>query len=116
MTECKQLDLALPRVKGRQVKVDFGGGDVSSDGGLIAIREVDRQMKLTERVARLLRDPRMSGKVEHKVVRMLRQRVYGICAGWEDLNDAEELRHDPLLQTLTGPRPFSSQRLNSLPA
>jgi len=102
MTECKQLDLALPRVKGRQVRVDFGGGDVSSDGGLIAIREVDRKMKLTERVARLLRDPRMSGKVEHKVVRMLRQRVYGICAGWEDLNDAEELRHDPLLQTLAG--------------
>ena len=88
MTECKQLKLALPRVKGRQVRVDFGGGDVSSDGGLVAIREVDRKMKLTERVARLLRDPR--------------QRVYGMCAGWEDLNDAEALRHDPLLQTLTG--------------
>lgn len=107
----KQLGLALPRVKGRAVRVDFDGGEVSSDGGLLAVREADRRLGLTERVARLMRDVRRGPGVDHRVLTMLRQRVYGLCAGWEDLNDAQVLRHDRLLQTLAG----SDEALASAP-
>ena len=102
MTKGKQLKLQLTRVKGRRVRVDFKGGEVTSDAGLLLIREVDRQLGLTERAARQLVDNRQKGKVRHEVLGMLRQRVYGLVAGYEDLNDFDTLRHDPLLQTVTG--------------
>ena len=102
MTECKQQELALPRVKGRDVKVDFEGGAVSSDGGLWAVREVDRKLGLTAAVARLMRDRRCCDRIDHRALSMLRQRVYGLCAGWEDLNDAGHLREDILLQSVVG--------------
>ena len=102
MTKGKQLKLQLTRVKGRRVRVDFKGGEVTSDAGLLLIREVDRQLGLTERAARQLVDKRQKGKVRHEVLGMLRQRVYGLVAGYEDLNDFDTLRHDPLLQTVTG--------------
>ena len=96
MTKGKQLKLQLTRVKGRRVRVDFKGGEVTSDAGLLLIREVDRQLGLTERAARQLVDKRQKGKVRHEVLGMLRQRVYGLVAGYEDLNDFDTLRHDPL--------------------
>lgn len=84
--------------KGRQVEADFTGGQVSSDGGLLLAREVDRKLGLIGRVARRLSDERQSGKVVHEAETMLRQRVMGLIAGWEDLNDAQTLRHDPVHQ------------------
>ncbi len=69
------------------MRVDFKGGEVTSDAGLLLIREVDRQLGLTERAARQLVDKRQKGKVRHEVLGMLRQRVYGLVAGYEDLND-----------------------------
>ena len=102
MTKGKQLKLQLTRVKGRRVRVDLKGGEVTSDAGLLLIREVDRQLGLTERAARQLVDKRQKGKVRHEVLGMLRQRVYGLVAGYEDLNDFDTLRQDPLLQTVTG--------------
>ncbi len=78
MTKGKQLKLQLTRVKGRRVRVDFKGGEVTSDAGLLLIREVDRQLGLTERAARQLVDKRQKGKVRHEVLGMLRQRVYGL--------------------------------------
>ena len=102
MTNSKQLELQLTRVKGRRVQVDFKGGEVTSDAGLLLIREVDRRLGLTERAARRLVDKRQKCKVRHEVLGMLRQRVYGLVAGYEDLNDFDTLRHDPLWQTVTG--------------
>ena len=102
MTKGKQLELQLTRVKGRRVRVDFKGGSVTSDAGLLLIREVDRRLGLTEQAARQLVDKRQKGKVRHEVLAMLRQRVYGLVAGYEDLNDFDTLRHDPLWQTATG--------------
>ena len=79
MTKSKQLELQLTRVKGRRVRVDFKGGEVTSDAGLLLIREVDRQLGLTERAARQLVDKRQKGKVRHEV-------CWGCCGsaftGW----------------------------------
>ena len=81
---------------------DFKGGEVTSDAGLLLIREVDRRLGLTEQAARQLVDKRQKGKVRHEMLAMIRQRVYGLVAGYEDLNDFDTLRRDPLLQTVTG--------------
>ena len=83
-------------------RVDFKGGEVTSDAGLLLIREVDRRLGLTEQAARQLVDKRQKGKVRHEMLAMIRQRVYGLVAGYEDLNDFDTLRRDPLLQTVTG--------------
>lgn len=94
--------LSFSSTKGRQVEADFTGGQVSSDGGLLLAREVDRKLDLIGRVARRLSDERQGGKVVHATETMLRQRVMGLIAGWEDLNDAQTLRTDPVHQVAAG--------------
>lgn len=89
----------FPRVRGREVQWDFTGGDVSSDGGSLLIAAMDRQLGLTREAAKLIPDVRQSGKVVHSMRDMIRQRVYGLALGYEDLNDHNELRHDPGFQT-----------------
>ena len=84
------------------MEADFTGGQVSSDGGLLLVREVDRKLALIRRVARRLSDERQGGKVVHANETMLRQRVMGLIAGWEDLNDAQTLRTDPVHQVAAG--------------
>lgn len=103
--------LVFSRTKGRQVGVDFTGGQVSSDGGLVLVREVDRRLGLIDAVARRLTDPRDSGKVVHEHRTMLRQRVMAMIAGFEDLNDAATLRTDPVHQVAAG----SDEALASAP-
>src|SRR5580704_17530581 len=80
----------------------FDGGEVSSDGGLILMREADRRLGLIKSVAARMGDKRQRGKVRHEAARLLRQRVMALCAGWEDLNDAEELAQDPVHQLVSG--------------
>ncbi len=94
--------LSFSSTKGRQVEADFTGGQVSSDGGLLLAREVDRKLDLIRRVAGRLSDERQGGKVVHANETMLRQRVMGLIAGWEDLNDAQTLRTDPVHQVAAG--------------
>ena len=94
--------LSFSSTKGRQVEADFTGGQVSSDGGLLLAREVDRKLDLIGRLARRLSDERQGGKVVHANETMLRQRVMGLIAGWEDLNDAQTLRTDPVHQVAAG--------------
>lgn len=94
--------IRFTRSKHRRVIADFNGGEVSSDGGLLLLREVDRRIGLTRRAAKVLDDPRQRGKVTHDARTMLRQRVYGLCSGWEDLNDAQTLRHDSIHQIAAG--------------
>jgi len=88
--------------KRRQMEGRFDGGEVSSDGGLILMREVDRRLGLIKSVARRLGDTRQKGKVRHDVATLVRQRVMALCTGWEDLNDSEELGHDPMHQLASG--------------
>lgn len=96
-----QKEFRFTRAKGRKVKADFEGGDVSSDGGLLLIREVDKVLGLTAEAAKALNDPRQRGKVKHPLQSMLKQRIYGLCAGYEDLNDFETLRDDTLFQMIS---------------
>ena len=102
MRKIQGKQLTFSSTKGRQVEADFTGGQVSSDGGLLLVREVDRKLALIRRVARRLSDERQGGKVVHANETMLRQRVMGLIAGWEDLNDAQTLRTDPVHQVAAG--------------
>lgn len=111
MTDCKSIQLEFASCQGRKVQADFEGGEVSSDGGLLLLREVERRHKLIKRAARLLPDKRQAGKVRHTTEQMLSQRVMALAQGYEDLNDHHDLRHDPLLQTAVQ----SSRELASAP-
>ena len=99
MTECNHEAFAFSNCRKRQVRGNFAGGSISSNGGALLLREVDRRMRLTERVARALGDRRQRGKVRHEVVTMVRQRVHAVALGYEDLNDHDALRDDPVVQT-----------------
>lgn len=102
MNKNKRKGLSFTRSKGRRVEADFKGGEVSSDGGLLLLREVDRRLGLTKQVSAVLDDSRQSGKVAHDAASLLRQRVFALCAGWEDLNDAQALRFDSIHQVAAG--------------
>ena len=99
MTNCTSSSLAFPACRKRRVAADFSGGDITSNGGVLLLRQVDRLSGLTASVARRLIDVRQRGKVEHRFVAMLRQRVFGLALGYEDVNDHTALRHDLALQT-----------------
>ncbi len=101
MTDCTQTEWAFPTVKSRKVTADFGGGDITSSAGALLLRQADRKIGLTREAARLVPDERCSGKTEHTIEAMLRQRIYAIACGEEDLNDHHQLRNDPALQTAT---------------
>lgn len=75
------------------------GWDISGDGGLLLLRELDRRLGLVNRVAAVLSDRRDPDKIEHTVADMIRQRVFALCQGYEDLNDHGRLRKDLLMQT-----------------
>ena len=99
MTICNRDQISFPGCKGRRVEADFSGGDVTSDAGVLLLRQADRRLGLTAAVARVLADPRRQASCEHTLLSMLRQRVYGIAAGYEDLNDHDQLRGDSAIQT-----------------
>jgi hypothetical protein len=86
----------------RDVVAEFNGGRISSDGGVVLLWEVDRRRRLVERFAECFEDSREAGQVEHSVEDLLRQRLYGLALGYEDLNDHEELRTDALLAAAVG--------------
>ncbi len=89
-------------VRGKKVTAQFEDMQLSSDGGLLLAAEVERSLGLFDRLADCIRDERESGKIRHRLGTMLRQRVLQICAGYEDADDCDHLRHDPLFQTAAG--------------
>jgi hypothetical protein len=99
----------------RGVVARFDGGELSSDGGLLLLREVDRELGVCALLAEAIRDRRAPGRVEQPVELMVRQRVYGIGCGYEDCNDADRLRDDPLLKVALGRAPESGAALASQP-
>ena len=101
MTECTQTSFEFPACKSRKIEADFKGGDITSDGGSLLLRQVDRRLGLTRELNRRLTDPRCQGRCEHEQRDLLRQRIYGLALGYEDLNDHDHLRHDLGLQTAT---------------
>jgi hypothetical protein len=101
MTECYQSSFEFPACKSRKIHVDFNGGEVTSDAGVLLVRQADRKLNLTEEIQRLLNDPRRQASCDHRQIELLRQRIYGLALGYEDLNDHETLRKDAALQTAT---------------
>jgi len=86
----------------RQVVADFSGGSITSDGGLVLIAAVDQRTRLSERVAECFSDQRAAHRVQHEVEDLVAQRLYGIVQGYEDLNDHDVLRHNPMFGIVLG--------------
>ncbi len=101
-TECSADLFGFAAVEGRQVVGGFDGGAITSDAGALLLGAADRAIKLTERFAACFHDTRRQHLIEHEVVTLLTQRVFGIALGYEDLNDHDELRHDPMMAVLAG--------------
>lgn len=104
MTECIQESFEFGQHFSRRVVAQFDGGWVSSDGGGLLLRQADRKIHLLERVASGFSDRRSPWLLKHELGEMLAQRIYGLALGYEDLNDHEQLRNDPLLGLLAGKR------------
>ncbi len=111
MTECTQPELRYRAPSGHEIVARFDGGDISSDGGAPLLRAADDRLRIVERWAQCFTDHRDPSRVEHTVEEMVRQRVYGLALGYEDLVDHDQLRRDPLLASLIGKRdPKGSSR------
>jgi hypothetical protein len=104
VTECTK-QLLFPFFKHAKLTATFDGGALTSDGGLLLVREFDERVGLSERFSRLIPDPRDERFVARDQLALLRQRLYQIVAGYEDANDATLLRKDPVLKAIAGRRP-----------
>jgi len=99
-TECNGKLFEFHPLGKREVRAGFEGGAITSDGGGLLLREVEKRTGIVERYAACFRDHREAERVEHTVRELVAQRVYGLALGYEDLNDHDELRRDPLLAVL----------------
>lgn len=99
MTNCIQDVIEFPGLKHKKLQAEFSGGAISSDGGVLLLRALDQRLGLLQAVDQAIPDPRDPRYIEHSQLSLLRQRVYGLCLGYEDLNDHQSLRGDPAIQT-----------------
>jgi|SRR5664280_1651491 len=112
-TDCNQQTLLFQDLGSRKVVVDFSGGTLSSDGGVLLLRQVDANLGLTMALAGCFEDQREQLYVDHTVQQLLAQRIFGLALGYEDINDHEQLRKDPLLATACGKGdPLGADRFN----
>ena len=113
MTECNGQKLLFSSLNRQKVEADFDGGRLTSDAGGLLLREVDRHLGLTNGLAECIADPRDPAKITHDLRTLLSQRVFGISLGYEDLNDHQRLRDDPLFAILAEQRPDPETLLGS---
>jgi hypothetical protein len=102
MTECNQSSFGFEVCGRREIVARFDGGTISSDGGALLLRETDKRLNLLPRLAECFLDGRNQNLVEHTIEEMLSQRVFGLALGYEDINDHEQLRQDPVFGILAG--------------
>jgi hypothetical protein len=103
MTECNQDRFGFASVGGsREIVAEFSGGTISSDGGGLLLQETDSKLNLLTRFSQCFVDLRNPDLIEHSVEQLIRQRVYALALGYEDLNDHDQLRQDPLLGVMAG--------------
>ncbi len=112
-TECSAERLDFGTVEGRAVEAAFDAGLVTSDAGALLLGAADRAIDLVRRFASCFHDGRRSDLIEHEVVTLVGQRVFAIALGYEDLNDHDELRHDPMMAVLAGK--LATRRENCAP-
>jgi len=103
-TECTPVEIEFTGIGRRKVRGAFDGGHISSDGGAVLLREVDGRLGITQRLASCFTDYRAPDLLEHSVLALVRQRVYGVALGYEDLNDHDDLKWDPVLSLALGKR------------
>lgn len=111
MTDCPE-QLTFSFHPSKDIVVDFEGGQISSDAGLLPLIELDRRLGWSAQLAALLHDDRQAAKTEHELPQLLRQRFFGLIAGYEDCNDHTRLRDDPILKVAAGKpltKPLASQ-------
>src|SRR5256885_12782180 len=101
-THCTPGLFGFVPVEGREVVAGFDGGAITSDAGALLLGATDRAIGMMERLAACFHDVRRADLIEHEVVTLVAQRVFGIALGYEDLNDHDELRHDPMMAVLAG--------------
>ena len=101
-TECSRDLFGFAPVEGREVVAAFDGGAITSDAGALLLGATDRAIGMMERFATCFHDERRQDLIEHEVVTLIGQRVFGIALGYEDINDHDELRHDPMITVLAG--------------
>src|SRR5579864_963432 len=101
-TECSAESFDFGMVEGRAVEAAFDAGLVTSDAGALLLKAADRAIGLIDRFAACFHDERQQHLIEHEVRTLVGQRVFAIALGYEDLNDHDELRHDPLMAVLAG--------------
>ena len=101
-TECITDRFDFAPVEKRAVVAGFDGGTITSDAGALLLGLTDRAIGLVGRFARCFIDARNAGLIEHEVKTLVGQRVWGLALGYEDLNDHDELRHDPVMAVLAG--------------
>src|SRR3974390_1434352 len=112
-TECNPALLEFPPVEGRHVVASFDGGAIPSDAGALLLGQTDQAIRLTERFAACFTDTRTAELVEHQGETRVMQRIIGIALGYEDLNDHDDLRHDPVLAVLASK--LQAQRCDCAP-
>ena len=99
MPNCTDGTIDLGRLGRRVIEANFEGGDIGSDGGVLLLRRVDERIGLSRAAAAVLSDPRDPARITHSLRDLLAQRIYGLCCGYEDLNDHDVLRCDLLMRS-----------------
>src|SRR5882724_2495151 len=115
MDEDTLLPFELPAVARKKVSVGFDGGQMSSDAGVLLLREVERGLGIAAQLAACIPDRRDPERISHGVAEMLRLRMFAIAAGYEDADDCDSLRHDPVFKMAVGRLPESGDPLCSQP-
>ena len=115
MTDCNTERMLFSNLGRRAIQADFDGGWLTSDAGALLLRQVDRGIGLIDSINRVIPDPRDFRFIQHEQRSMLAQRIFSLALGYEDLNDQQTLRHDPLLQTTTDRLPDPDVPLASPP-
>ena len=112
-TECSQDSFDFGTVGGRRIVGRFDGGLITSDAGAVLLGATNKAIRLVERFASCFSDARDAEQIEHTVATLIGQRVFGLALGYEDLNDHDQLRHDPIMAVLAGK--LKARRRNCAP-
>ena len=114
MTECNPKPFEFHSLGSRDVVSHFDGGDITSDAGGLMLREVEQRTGILKGFAGCFSDYRNPQAIEHPAADLLSQRVYGLCLGYEDLNDHDELRADPMLAAMVGKEDLKGEHRREL--
>ena len=115
MGKDSEMKLHFASISGKKVEAAFDGGSLTSDGGVLHLRAMDKRLGLIERLADCITDDRHPSYVNHSLVDLIRQRVFQIALGYEDANDCDDLRTDPALKMACDRLPITGNDLASQP-